>query len=595
MHDSQAAQGLHQVELAGIERAKLLVAIEQRLELWLLLIAFARKEHPQVLYRRAGAAVVEVNNMEAVFIHEDVAGVEIAVQAQDVVLTAALGTVVDAIVQLLDELFVVGGQLCRYEIVVEQKITRIQQVTFDVDTGPVVEIVLLADEMGASHEAAELLKHVEVVEFRRTAAASRKHREAKIVDVQQRLAVDLDWRDHGKVMFREFEAEGVLLEDRLVTPAIRAIELDDDRCTVFDTDLVNPVLIRIQREQPAVAGEAGLVQRIEEVVRDKVAECQVLISHGAHDTLAPALRTAESDMVRAAALVLAFLVFNEAAHAGEAISPEDHLAEVEAWREGRMQRLKAPAGYLNLAGLFWLKEGTSTFGSGEGNTLVFPGVAPDTLGRFELSDGVVTMIADQPGVRSGTDEVTSIVMIDDTGEEPVTVTYKSLAWTVINRVGKVAVRLRDFEHPGLVELKGFEFFPVDARYRLEARLVPFDEPRVMNVDTVIEGLGYNPTSPGRLEFEIDGVAYQLDAYQSGDRLFFVFGDRTNGYETYPAGRFVYTEAPGEDGMTIIDFNQSYSPPCAFNDFSTCPVASPSNRLKVRIESGEKYSKKAFWD
>ena len=28
-----------------------------------------------------------------------------------------------------------------------------------------------------------------------------------------------------------------------------------------------------------------------------------------------------------------------------------------------------------------------------------------------------------------------------------------------------------------------------------------------------------------------------------------------------------------DGKLVLDFNKSYSPPCAFNDFSTCPVAS----------------------
>ena len=119
------------------------------------------------------------------------------------------------------------------------------------------------------------------------------------------------------------------------------------------------------------------------------------------------------------------------------------------------------------------------------------------------------------------------------------------------------------------------------------------EPRVANVNTVIEGLGWAPSSPGVAEFELDGEAYALEAYASGDRLFFVFGDRTNGRETYPAGRFLYAAWPDDDGMTILDFNRSYSPPCAFNDFSTCPVASPRNRLPVRVEAGELYSRDAY--
>ena len=91
-----------------------------------------------------------------------------------------------------------------------------------------------------------------------------------------------------------------------------------------------------------------------------------------------------------------------------------------------------------------------------------------------------------------------------------------------------------------------------------------------------------------MEFEIGGETFALEAYTSGDLLFYVFGDQTNRDATYGAGRFLYSGTPGEDGLTILDFNKSYSPPCAFNDFSTCPVASPRNRLPIRVEAGEKF-------
>jgi uncharacterized protein (DUF1684 family) len=118
----------------------------------------------------------------------------------------------------------------------------------------------------------------------------------------------------------------------------------------------------------------------------------------------------------------------------------------------------------------------------------------------------------------------------------------------------------------------------------------YDEPRTITVDTVIEGFQQFPVSPGVLEFELDGKTYELEAQSSANnRLFIVFGDETNRGETYGAGRFIYADDPGEDGgETILDFNKAYSPPCAFNDFSTCPVASPRNRLAVRIDAGEKY-------
>jgi len=101
-------------------------------------------------------------------------------------------------------------------------------------------------------------------------------------------------------------------------------------------------------------------------------------------------------------------------------------------------------------------------------------------------------------------------------------------------------------------------------------------------------------APGVASFELNGQQFELEPTMSGDQLFFVFGDETNRDATYGAGRFVYADAPGEDGVLVLDFNKSYSPPCAFNDFSTCPIASPRNRLPVPIKAGEKFSKELHY-
>ena len=128
---------------------------------------------------------------------------------------------------------------------------------------------------------------------------------------------------------------------------------------------------------------------------------------------------------------------------------------------------------------------------------------------------------------------------------------------------------------------------------MTARLERYAEPRVVSVSTVIDGLPYRPASPGVVVFELGGQSFELEAYESGDRLFFVFGDLTSGRGTYGAGRFLYADAPGEDGLTVLDFNKAYNPPCAFNDFSTCPVASPRNRVRIRIEAGEQYTDELY--
>lgn len=277
---------------------------------------------------------------------------------------------------------------------------------------------------------------------------------------------------------------------------------------------------------------------------------------------------------------------------GQAETPLDtvaHAQEVLEWRAGRLERLKKPTGYLNQIGLYWLEARTYSIGSGPDNDIRLPDSAANIVGEFAVSDdGVRMTVASGVEVLSDEVPVQSVVVSDDTTDAPVQLSHRSFAWTVIKRDGRFAVRVRDFEHPFVETFGPLPYFDIDPAFRVLAELHRYDAPRIANVDTVIEGLGYHPESPGVVQFEIEDQRFELEAYTSGDELFFVFGDATNRDDTYGAGRFLYAAAPGEDGMTVLDFNRSYSPPCAFNDFSTCPVASPRNRLPIRVEAGEKY-------
>jgi len=272
-----------------------------------------------------------------------------------------------------------------------------------------------------------------------------------------------------------------------------------------------------------------------------------------------------------------------------ALSGDDYHTSLESWKAARLASLKGPSGYLNLAGLFWLKQQQSTFGSAADSDIVFPPAAPPNIGVFQWLDGQV-VLAVQPQVivlHEGT-PVTRIRMLDDASEAPVTVAYGSLTWTVIQRDGKFAVRLRDFDHPALRDFPGIDYYLPDTAMQVRALLEPYAVPREVRVDTVIEGLDYRPRSPGILKFLLGGEAFELEAYQANDQLLLIFGDQTSGYDTYPAGRFLYADQPDQDGYTMLDFNKAENPPCAFNDFATCPVASPRNRLKTRVEAGERF-------
>ena len=270
---------------------------------------------------------------------------------------------------------------------------------------------------------------------------------------------------------------------------------------------------------------------------------------------------------------------------------QDYEQCLHQWKSDRLAFLKSEAGYLNLAGLYWLTEGQNSFGSNADNDIVFPANAEPSIGTFNLHDGEVQMsVSPDQDVLHRDKSIKHILMAGDSVKMPVVIRQGSYTWNVINRDGKFAVRLRDFENLILLNFPALQYFPTSEEHRVGAVLRRYETPRVVRVGTVIEGLDYNPWSPGVVEFEIDGQTFDLEAYDAGDDLFFVFGDQTTGRETYPAGRFLYAKKPGADGVVELDFNTSHSPPCAYNDFATCPVASPRNRLAVHIPAGELYDR-----
>jgi uncharacterized protein (DUF1684 family) len=50
-------------------------------------------------------------------------------------------------------------------------------------------------------------------------------------------------------------------------------------------------------------------------------------------------------------------------------------------------------------------------------------------------------------------------------------------------------------------------------------------------------------------------------------LFIIFSDLTRKTGTYPAGRFLATEAV-TDGKVLLDFNRAYNPPCSVPPYAT---------------------------
>lgn len=268
---------------------------------------------------------------------------------------------------------------------------------------------------------------------------------------------------------------------------------------------------------------------------------------------------------------------------------EAHLAEVEEWRAQRDAALRRRDGWLSLAGLFWLNEGDNTVGSMPTSDLVFPVErAPLQLGVFHRQGDAVSF---RP--RAGA-EVTidgervsgDTVLVPDTDGEPTVLEHGSLRFYAIVRGDRVGVRLKDTASPLLARFEGMDNFPVDADWRVVARFEPYDPPKTLRVPNII-GIVEELPSPGAAVFTVDGREYRLEPTREGDELFFVFGDATNGRETYGGGRFLYTDLPAPDGTLVLDFNRAYNPPCVFTPYATCPLPTRENKLPVPIRAGER--------
>jgi len=263
--------------------------------------------------------------------------------------------------------------------------------------------------------------------------------------------------------------------------------------------------------------------------------------------------------------------------------------EVENWHTKRIEELTSENGWLNLAGLFWLKEGINTFGSSENNDVVFPkGKIAERAGYFKVNKGIVKMeIAhDVLITQNGNRVINEVIFSPDSASNP-TLEYGSLRWFVIQRDKIVGIRLRDIESMGVKNFAGINRYPINKDWRYEAIVEKSDEPKMIDITNVL-GQTTSQASHGTLVFSIKGHEYRLDAIDGGkDELFVIFGDLTNEKDTYPSGRYVYVKRPNESGKTILDFNKSYNPPCAFTPFATCPLPPKQNVLRVAITAGEK--------
>jgi uncharacterized protein (DUF1684 family) len=295
----------------------------------------------------------------------------------------------------------------------------------------------------------------------------------------------------------------------------------------------------------------------------------------------------------------AFILAMAGISATIASTPEQdaYVDSVQQWRDKVEQSLRRDNGWLTLAGRFQMKPGANTFGTGKDNDIVFPpelkGTGPERLGTlFVDAVGKKVTLKLANGVSMTSDSKTFAgerVMGTGTAKRD-WVALGRMTMHIIEREGRYILRLADNESLVRKNFPGRIWYAVDEKFKVAAKFVAYPPGKTISIVNVIDEVSDEPC-PGYVEFKLNGVTRKMDVVGNDDGLFFVMRDGTAGDTTYRPSRFLYVEQrPKPKETFMLDFNRAYNPPCAFSEFTTCPLPPEQNILKARIEAGEKYRK-----
>ena len=282
-----------------------------------------------------------------------------------------------------------------------------------------------------------------------------------------------------------------------------------------------------------------------------------------------------------AAIFCAFFIIADA--------QKSYRQETEQWRSEHENSLKSENSWLTVAGLFWLKEGVNTVGTGDKFDIALTdNFREGKFGEINFHNGTAILQVGN-GVEAFNDskKIAEMALISDENGKPTIIESGTQTFYLIKRENRFGIRLMDKNSPQRKSFTGLKWFPVDESYRVEAVFEPFSEPKEVLIPNVLGG-NFKMKSPGVLKFVLQGKECLLEPVleDGSDELFIIFRDLSSKTETYQAGRFLYAKKP-ENGKTVLDFNRAENPPCAFTAFATCPLPPAQNRLKIAVKAGEK--------
>jgi uncharacterized protein (DUF1684 family) len=262
----------------------------------------------------------------------------------------------------------------------------------------------------------------------------------------------------------------------------------------------------------------------------------------------------------------------------------------EEWRQQREQSLRAPDGWLSVIALAWLNPGANTIGTKVTNSIVLPAGSTKTQNETLTMDKTMVFLeksaANDITVNDAPVTARTPLRSDKKGNKEDIVRIGRLLATVIDRSGRLGLRIKDPESPERKHFAGLQWFDIKNEWQVVAKYRPVAKP--YSYKNVIGQTLHSENGQGELRFILHGQEFRLlvegDAKKEGVSI--VFNDLSNGKTTYGGGRFLDTE-PFQGTEVDLDFNRAYNPPCAFTKYATCPLAPSENHLKLAVEAGEK--------
>lgn len=301
-------------------------------------------------------------------------------------------------------------------------------------------------------------------------------------------------------------------------------------------------------------------------------------------------------MVARRSITLALLTIVVSALLPVLAADDADVKKVQAWRTQHETDYRRD--WVPLSGLFVLKPGTNTAGSAAGSDVLLPKRAPASVGRFvwenrriyfeptpRLGDARSGLAPGPVVTLNGKPVGAPIEVWTDPTSERRELAIGDITFWVHYSGERRFIRLRDPQSDQAKAFKGFRWFPIDERYRAVGKFIKDSAAREIPIPTLMGDIESGLTE-GLVEFTLNGARIRMRPVTTRPgRLWFIFRDATAGKETYEAARFLYADL-NADGTTVLDFNEAYNPPCAFNPNTTCPLPLPENRVTVRIPAGE---------